>query len=242
MARKPKESKVKVGDRFDKLTTINQVDMPIETKVKDENGNTVKIPTGRTKKGWVCLCDCGEKTVVPESTLLKARGTLRSCNKCLPEKNPNFVSNKMTYEEEQEWDELYNYVRSNIFGYSENQLLPSYMTVRLLGISRGKFMANNRTTNNAKYSYKTILNTFKFCSPEIHRVLVSNSFKDEKHKFNYIAKIIENNINDIYIRMKNAEKTQKAIENTDVSQTVEYVNTFKKKESKKISDRLSKLW
>lgn len=242
MAKKSKKSKVKVGDRFDKLTVIEQVDMPIEIKIKNENGETIKTPTGRTKIGWLCKCDCGEKITLPESTLLKTRNTLRSCNKCLPEKNPNHISNKMTFEDKQEWDELYEYVKKNIFNLDESQALPNEIRQRLLGLSRGKYMANNQSANNAKYSNKTVLNTFKFCCTDIQRALRNNNFKNEQHKFNYIAKIIENNINDVYKRMKDVEKSKKEIENTDISHTVEYINTFKKKENKKTNNRLNELW
>lgn len=242
MARKSKKPEIKVGDKFDKLTTIEKVKLPIMARIKDENGNVTKVETGRTKNGWRCKCDCGGRITLSEETLLSERSTLRSCNECLPEKNLKYIPEKMTFEENQEWYELYEYVKKNIFNLDSSQALSKEVRQRLLGLSRGKYMANNRTENNAKYPYKVILNTFKYCYNDIQRVLRNNNFKNEQHKFNYIAKIIENNLNDVYMRMKNAEKSKNEIENTNTSEIVEYVNTFKKKENKKVNDRLSKLW
>lgn len=235
-----KEPKVKVGDRFDKLEVIKKVDIPIMTKKEDENGNTYKEPTGKTKIGWRCICDCGRKVDVPQSTLIAKKSSLRSCGKCPPEKNPDFIPKTMTYEENQEWEELYEYVRINIFGYDKTQMLPNEVTVRLLGLSRGKFMANNKNKNNSKYSYKVILNTFKFCSANIQRALRNNNFKDEKHKFLYIAKIVENNINDVYMRMKNIEKAKEEVKNTTIEVSTHVGAEYKPKEKKK--DKFSDLW
>lgn len=148
---------------------------------------------------------------------------------------------KLTEKEKQDWDLLYEYVRSNIMGYDKNQSLSSTMVLRLKGLLTNKFIENNNIKDTANYSYETILNAFKFCSPQIKKVLQTNSFKDESHKFNYVLKIVESNINDVYIRMRNVQKAKEEAKNADISHTVKYVNTFKKKE-KKINNRLDELW
>ncbi|MCM1221381.1 MAG: hypothetical protein NC548_43570 [Lachnospiraceae bacterium] len=123
----------------------------------------------------------------------------------------------MTKEELKDWNELYQFVKSKVMNYDEKQSLSKNMILRLKGLPNGKFMANNNTHNNADYSFKVILNTFKFCMPEIQRVIETKSFKDEMQKFNYILAIINNKINDIYLRMKRAEKYNQEIENIDMS-------------------------
>ena len=146
----------------------------------------------------------------------------------------------MTEKDIQDWDNLYQYVRFNIMGYDENQALSTQMVLRLKGLLVNKFIENNSIKDTANYSYETILNTFKFCSPTIHNALRTNSFKDEMHKFNFILKIVERNINDIYIRMKNIEKAKEEAKNTSV-EIITYVGAeYKPKEKKK--DKFSDLW
>lgn len=147
---------------------------------------------------------------------------------------------KLTEKEKMDWDALYTYVK-NLLGYDENQALSSTMVLRLKGLLTNKFIENGNIADTANYSYEVILNTFKFCSPQIKKALQTNSFKSEQHKFLYITKIVENNINEVYIRMKQSQKAKKDAENIDISHTVEYVNTFKNKE-KKTNNRLNELW
>ena len=78
---------------------------------------------------------------------------------------------KMTEKEKEDWDALYQYVRKNIMNYDDNQALSSKMVLRLKGLLTNKFMENNNIKDTANYSYEAILNTFKFCSPQISRAL-----------------------------------------------------------------------
>ena len=145
MTKKIKEPKVKVGDRFGKLTTIEQVRIPIKTRRTDKDGKVYKEENGKTRIGWYCKCDCGEKITLAQDVLIKKTSALRSCGKCPPEKDVDYIPKTMTFEEKQEWYKLYEYVKKDILGYNEEQSLPEYVTSRLLGLSRGKFMANNKS-------------------------------------------------------------------------------------------------
>lgn len=147
---------------------------------------------------------------------------------------------KMTEEERMAWDELYTYVRKNIMGYDDNQALSSAMVLRLKGLLTNKFMENNNIQSTANYSYETILNTFKYSSLDIQRALRTNNFKDEKHKFNYILKIVEQNINTVYARMKNAEKAKEEAKNVTVEIPIYTGAEFKPREKKK--DKFTDLW
>lgn len=148
---------------------------------------------------------------------------------------------KMTKQELQDWESLYYYVKKNVMNYDENQALPSSVVLRLKGLSTNKYMENNNIKSTANYSYKTILNTFRYCSPEIQKALRTCNWASENHKLNYILKIVEPKINDVYMKEKRIEKTEKETEAIDISQVSEYVNTFKKKEKKK-NNRLDELW
>ena len=69
----------------------------------------------------------------------------------------------MTDLEKKQWDELYQYVKTEILHYDSNQSIPKNIILRLKGMQNGKLMANKKTQNNAEYSYEIILYTFKIC-------------------------------------------------------------------------------
>ena len=152
----------------------------------------------------------------------------------------NTSKKRMTKEDKEAWDNLYEYVRTKVMRYDSNQALPSKMVLRLKGMMNGKFIANNSTKDMANYSYDVVLNTFKYSMPDIQRALGSVSFKDESHKFNYVMKIVEGNLNDVYMRMKGAERAREEILKEESSivphKAVEY------KPKKKDKDKFSDLW
>ena len=146
---------------------------------------------------------------------------------------------KMSEKDKQDWDDLYFYVK-NLLGYDENQALSSAMVLRLKGLLTNKFMENNNIESTANYSYEVILNTFKFCKLDIDRALRTCTFKDEQHKFNYILKVVEKNINNVYMRMKNMQKAKEEAKNTSIEAPVHTGADFKPKEKK--TDKFSDLW
>ena len=149
---------------------------------------------------------------------------------------------KMTEEEKRDWDELYSYVKTNIMGYDKNQSLSSNMVLRLKGLLTNKFMENKNIESTANYSYRTILNTFKYCSPDINKALRTNKFTDEQHKFNYVLKVVEKNINTVYMKMKNVEKAKEEAENMTLD-TVNHVGAEYQKKTKETTNKLlNDLW
>lgn len=146
---------------------------------------------------------------------------------------------KMTAEEKAAWEALYYYVK-NLLGYDENQALSSTMVLRLKGLLTNKFIENNNIKDGANYSYEVILNTFKYCLPEIQRALRTGNFKDEQHRFNYILKIVEKNINTVYVRMKHFQKAKEEAKNITIETPTHTGAEFKPKEKKK--DRFTDLW
>ncbi len=146
---------------------------------------------------------------------------------------------KMTEKEKQDWENLYYYVK-NLLGYDENQALSSTMVLRLKGLLTNKFIENGNIESTANYSYEVILNTFKFSSLDIQKALRSNNFKDESHKFNYILKIVEKNINTVYVKMKNLEKAKEEAKSVVVEIPTHTSAEFKPKEKKE--NKFSNLW
>ena len=158
----------------------------------------------------------------------------------------DIVSNenkKMTEEEKQQWDDLYQYVRKEIMQYDENQSLPTGIVLRLKGLTKGKLMANNKTQDYAEYTYNVILNTFKICRPSILRGVSGKQFKDEMSKFIYIAAIVENNINDVYLRMKKAEELRERTEDANLDNVFHKGAEYKRKtQDSTISKKFEDLW
>lgn len=147
---------------------------------------------------------------------------------------------KMTEEEKRSWEDLYYYVKSNIMGYDDNQALSSTMVLRLKGLQTNKFIENKNIEDGANYSYEVILNTFKYSSVDIQKALRSNNFKDESHKFNYVLKIVEKNINTVYMKMKNLKKAKEEAETSTINAPTHTGAEFKPKEKK--TNKFSDLW
>ena len=149
---------------------------------------------------------------------------------------------KMTEEEKMAWENLYNYVKSNIMGYDENQALSSTMVLRLKGLLTNKFIENGNIESTANYSYEVILNTFKYCSVDIQKALKTNSWTNEIHRFNYILKIVEGNINNVYLRMKNVQKTKEEAKNTTID-TANHIGADYQRKTKEVNNKLlNDLW
>ena len=148
---------------------------------------------------------------------------------------------KMTEKEKQDWEALYVYVK-NLLGYDENQALSSTMVLRLKGLLTNKFIENGNIASTANYSYEVILNTFKFCSPQINKALKTNSWSNEMHRFNYVLKIVESNINNVYLRMKNVQKTKEEAENTTID-TANHTGADYQRKTKEVNNKLlNDLW
>lgn len=148
---------------------------------------------------------------------------------------------KMSEKEKQDWESLYYYVK-NLLGYDENQSLSSTMVLRLKGLLTNKFIENNNIESTANYSYEVILNTFKFCSPTINKALKTNSWSNEMHRFNYILKIVESNINNVYLRMKNVQKTKEEAKNTTID-TANHTGADYQRKTKEVNNKLlNDLW
>lgn len=121
----------------------------------------------------------------------------------------------MTEQEKQDWDKLYNYTRQ-ILGYDEAMALPKFVVMRLKGLAEGKYYANKKTKNMAKYDYNTIYLTFVYCKDKIQQALQTKNFTNEQAKFNYIFAIVNNNINDVVLRLKKVKKTEEKMQKSEV--------------------------
>lgn len=154
----------------------------------------------------------------------------------IKEKKAKNPVKRMSKEDQAKFDEIYDYLRYDILGYERSedviQSLPKHAVMRLKGLTCGKYMENSYIADKAKYKLDVVLNTFKFCKPEIMRALRSVSFTDEKHKINCVCRIVEDNLNTVYLRMKRNENVKKKTESMDMeiacNTDLSYANTNKK--------------
>ena len=122
----------------------------------------------------------------------------------------------MSEEEKKDWDELYSYVKE-LMGYDDKTSLSRTEVLKLKGLTRGQFIANNNQQELAEYSFYEILITFKICKFDIIRGFRSNSFKSNGHKFNYMIKIVESNLSTVRERLKSKKQAEQKMESVEVN-------------------------
>ena len=145
-------------------------------------------------------------------------------------------------EDKKKFDELYMYIKKEIFGY-DKQAIPKYMVLRLIGLKDGKFMANHSHKSLGEYDYLDILYTFKINKVKLKEIVSSSKYKDETHKFNTIMLIIEKEINDVVNRLRSAKKSEEKLKGMELEniyhQGAEYKN---KSNQKELNEELKELW
>lgn len=138
------------------------------------------------------------------------------------------VENEKLFETS-EWDKCYDAFK-NVAG-TPNKALPQYAVNRLLGLRVGRFTPKGMNVKNIKqgYTYEEIRLTILYCSSAIRKALATESFKDDKHRINYVMTIITSNIDTIARRMekvkvdgKAAEKSVEQLENYQQIGEIEY--------------------
>ena len=123
---------------------------------------------------------------------------------------------KMSEEEKEQWDELYSYVKG-LMGYDDKTSLSRTEVLKLKGLTRGQFIANNNQQELAEYSFYEILVTFKICKFDIIRGFRSNSFKSNGHKFNYMIKIVEGSLSTVRERLKSRQQAEQKMESIEIN-------------------------
>lgn len=147
-------------------------------------------------------------------------------------------------QKQEDWLILCEYVKKDIMGYTDDMKFPRFIALRLRGLASGQFMANKKQKPQAEYDYKTILYTFKACKLDIMNGFKSNQtkWKNENHRFNYCMVIIESNINDMVIRLRNAKKAKKQAEGLNLINQENEGATYKKRTKEVENKKLEDLW
>lgn len=148
-------------------------------------------------------------------------------------------------EKSKDWKSLCEYVKKQILEYDDNMKFPTYLALKLQGLKKGQNIANNNIEQQAQYDDYTLLCAFKLCRNKIVNYLHSNAskIKDENHKINLITKIVEPEINDVYIRIQQNKQANSKLESSSIdnqfNKTAEYQSS---NTVKPIGDKLKNLW
>lgn len=148
----------------------------------------------------------------------------------------------MSKQEQEDFDKLYKFVQHDVLGYDKKRSLPRDYVLRLKGMKSSKYIENKSAKSRSDYSFEEILLTFKYCMADIRSGFASNSFRDEAHKFNYAMKIVENNLNTVCLKIEKMKRASDEIKNADMSDSYNYVNTFKPKKNDKKKNKFNDLW
>lgn len=149
----------------------------------------------------------------------------------------------MTEKDKTDWLNLCDYVKYEILEYDKTLKFPQQLVLRLKGLSAGQFIINTNAQIQAEYSYETILFTFKICKSKIKNYLHDNStkIKDENHKINIIMLFVEKEINDVYKRLTQSQKSIEKVENSDMSNQLNDSAEYTPK-STETNIKLKNLW
>ena len=144
---------------------------------------------------------------------------------------------------DKDWIELCEYVKREILEYDDNMMFPKHLAFKLQGIKRGQHIANNNMQKKAHYDDYTLLCTFKICKKKIIDYLHKNEnkIKDENHKINLIIKMIEPEINDVYLRIKAAQKTVERVEEKSFDNQVNEHAEYARK-TKDVNEKMKELF
>ena len=153
---------------------------------------------------------------------------------------------KRKKQDKEDWLELCDYISLKIMGYDRNIVLPIEFEKDLEKMSEkcDTFELNEDEKDRSirNYYYNVVLNTYRFCSEDIKWALKNKEFKNDLNKFRYIYKIVEKNLQTVYVRMKNAEVSKETKPTIDMSVHKYKGAEYKSEKKRVVSSRLRNLW
>ena len=143
-----------------------------------------------------------------------------------------------------EWLELCEWVLLNIFEYDASQKIQKSAWLVLEGLRKGQEIAdmkNNPSETYGEYPANVILLTFKANKVQILNAIRGKNFKNETAKMQYVCKIVRDNLNDVYSRYLNSQKSKEKIKNVDTD-ILEYEGAEYQTKSEKTNKKFEGLW
>lgn len=179
----------------------------------------------KTKKSKPLTCYyCGgeleESELVIKPIPLHTKAGVRNYKRkfhleCVSKISEHRDNTEASKEEDDHWDSCYKYMKS-LLGIKEGMKLDTHAVMRLRGLRLGQYYPSGNNVKLLKrgYDYEIILMTLKFSSGAIRKTLGEMSFKDQKHKIDYIMKIITSNINFMAVKVESNRATKRKVESS----------------------------
>lgn len=151
--------------------------------------------------------------------------------------------------EQKTWNEIFDFIKYNIFNYTQKQKLSKYLVMRVKGLAFGQHYLRKPTKNNPTpitqiYSAEEVYWTLVACTPTILQTFAKAN--DENHKVNLLCYIAEQRINEISSRYRalrvNAEKVQELTTNNLGQGKETLCYKPKKKKVNPLLEDFDKLW
>ena len=103
-------------------------------------------------------------------------------------------SEKSTNSEQKIWEDIFSYIKRNIFNYTEEQKLSKFLVMRVKGLAYGQHYLHKPTKNHPEpikqiYSAEAVYWTLVSCTPTILKTFTNA--KDENHKVNLLCTQLE---------------------------------------------------
>lgn len=184
---------------------------------------------------------CGEvvestKDHVIKQVPMMTRAGVRNYNRqlhvdCMLKYNEKLEDEELKKYENDDWDNLYQYFRSDILGISKTQRLDDHSIKRLLGMRLGQYYpsGNNTRILPRGYSYKTILLTLKIVKPKVLAYMKNTNFTNGQHRTNSIMKFVESEINDVNMRLEAQRKSSEKLSQNEDVEGFDYVGKLREK-------------
>ena len=136
------------------------------------------------------------------------------------------------------WDNLYQYVRKEIFQYAPKQPLSSGQILILKSFRAGEMIRNGTVIpiNDEGFSYETILITFKLLKNQILKSIEKKNFESELGKTKYIAAIVSNHIMDVHKRIQYKKQQVDKIEEIKIEVKDSNFQSSSNQNNKKLFD------
>lgn len=144
----------------------------------------------------------------------------------------------------EEFLKMCEWIEVEIFNYNiaNKEHLHRMACLRLQGLRKGKPIGNNKTEDFGDYSVECVFNTFKAHKEEILKAIKGKNFADESRKMAYICRIVENHLNDMAIRMKNAKASQEKQEYIDTQTQNNDTAKYQKQTTEVQNDTFEGIW
>lgn len=134
--------------------------------------------------------------------------------------------------ENQDWINLYEYVRREVWKLPHDRPLPPHFINRIKSLRFGRYLMRGRKVTQS-YTYKQMYYTFLVCNKNIQDAFKRMDFSDDTHKVDYMMAIIVNNINGVCDRIDNKERCDDELQVKQVESLAqpksEFVNKTKTK-------------